>query len=183
MGRGGARSTRLDSRRVGRVAGRGGAAYDHIGSTSVPGLSAKPFLDVQVRVLPLPQRDEAARRLATIGLVPALGSRPDSPGVTFDLPRGAANVPAEVWQKLLFVAEDGSAILHVRRRDSPWGQHTVLFRDFLRAHDAERDRYAALKRQLAVENRGKPDYDDYTRAKTQYFDEIQPRFEAWASDR
>lgn len=161
------------------LSGGGDAVVDHIGSTSVPGLAAKPFLDLQVRILPLPGDDELVPRLAPLGWVRATGSRPDSPGVERDLPRGAEDVSDEVWEKSLFFHGAERAVLHVRRADSPWGRYTVGFRDWLRAHDGERDRYEALKRRLAAREEGKADYDDYTRAKTAYFDDVQEVFERW----
>lgn len=157
------------------------AVVDHIGSTAVPGLAAKPFLDLQVRILPLPGDDELVPRLAPLGWERATGSRPDSPGVARDLPRGAVDVSDEVWVKSLFVHRAERAVLHVRRADSPWGRYTIAFRDWLRANDGERDRYEALKRRLAAREEGKADYDDYTRAKTSYFDDVQEAFECWES--
>ncbi|WOF23412.1 GrpB family protein [Microbacterium betulae] len=159
------------------------ARFDHIGSTSVPGLAAKPFVDLQVRILPLPSEEDLAARLGAIGYVRAQGSRPDSPGVHRDIPRGDETVPDEVWTKRLFVIEDGSVILHIRRSDSPWGRYAVWFRDWLRAHPDARDRYESVKRRLSAENRGKADYDDYTRAKTAFFDEVQDAFSSWARAR
>src|SRR5512145_2589660 len=64
------------------------AAFDHIGSTSVPGLAAKPFIDLQVRILPLPSHADLVPRLAPIVLEQARGALPDSPGVARDIPRG-----------------------------------------------------------------------------------------------
>src|SRR5262245_12630034 len=156
------------------------AAYDHIGSTSVPGLAAKPYLDLQVRILPLTSHDELAVRLAPLGLERALGSRPDSPGVSRDGPCGDEDVPDEVWEKRLYVHRGDGVILHIRRADSPWGRHTVWFRDWLRAHPAERLRYEETKRRLSEQNSGKADYDDYTRAKSAYFDDVWRSFVAWA---
>ncbi len=157
------------------------AQLDHIGSTSVPGLAAKPFLDLQVRILPLPEEAELIDRLEPIGYQRAPGARPDSPGVHRDIPRGGEDVPPEVWQKRLFVCADVPAILHVRRLDSPWGRYTVAFRDWLRANPDQRDRYARVKTALAEENRGKADYDDYTLAKTAFFDEVQDAFAAFSA--
>jgi len=157
------------------------AEFDHIGSTSVPGLAAKPFLDLQVRILPLPSDVELSSRLVEIGFQRAQGARPDSPGVHCDTPRGDETVPHEVWEKSLFFAAGASAILHVRRMDSPWGCYTVWFRDWLRAHPDARYRYEAAKRELAEANTGKADYDDYTRAKTVFFDQVQSVFTAWAN--
>jgi dephospho-CoA kinase len=159
------------------------AAYDHIGSTAVPGLAAKPFIDLQVRIIPLPPDDLLVDRLHPLGYRRAQGSRPDSPGVYRDIPRGEPAVDDAVWQKSLLVNEAEKVILHIRRSDSPWGLYTVWFRDWLRAHPSERDRYATLKRMLSAQNEGKADYDDYTRAKTAFFDEVQSEFEAWARPR
>lgn len=162
------------------IPGAASARFDHIGSTSVPGLAAKPILDLQVTVLPLPGDDELERRLRPLGYHRAAGSRPDSPGVYRDLPRGSATVNDEVWEKSLFVNEDGTTIVHIRRADSPWASYTVWFRDWLRAHPRQRERYEAIKRDLAAQNAGKPDYDDYTHAKTAFFDRVQGEFEQWA---
>nr|WP_205706949.1 GrpB family protein [Kineococcus vitellinus] len=162
-------------------------ALEHIGSTSVPGLAAKDYVDLQVRVRELPEPggdfDEA---LASIGFVPAVGARPDSPGVHRDVPRGSEVVPDELWCKRLFVHDvDGprAAILHVRSSASPWARYTVWFRDWLRAHPAARDRYASFKAGAAAEHAGDADFDDYTRAKAAFFDEVQEQFEAWGRSR
>ena len=156
------------------------ATFDHIGSTSVPRLRAKPYLDLQIRIDPLPAEEALTACLAPLGYRRARGARPDSPGVDRDLPRGDEDVPDAVWEKLLYFAAQEQAILHVRRTDSPWGRYTVWFRDWLRAHPPERQRYEAVKTRLSAQNAGKADYDDYTRAKTAYFDEVQPVFTAWA---
>ncbi|WP_194763147.1 GrpB family protein [Microbacterium sp. UFMG61] len=158
-------------------------SLDHIGSTSVPGLPAKPLLDLQLRISPLPDDVDLCRRLEPLGYVRARGSRPDSPGVDRDQPRGSVTVDPAVWEKSLFWHEGEQAILHIRRSDSPWGLYTVWFRDWLRAVPEARDRYAAEKRRLSVEQIGKPDYDDYTRAKTGFFDLVQSEFESWAAAR
>jgi dephospho-CoA kinase len=112
---------------------------------------------------------------------PCQGSRPDSPGVYWDLPRGSTEVHGAVWAKSLFVNEDATVILHIRRADSPWASHTVWFRDWLRAHPTHRQEYEMVKRDLSAQNAGKSDYDDYTRAKTAFFDHVHDHFERWAS--
>lgn len=161
--------------------GSDAARLDHIGSTSVSGLVAKPILDLQVRISPLPSEEDLIARLEPLGYIRARGSRPDSPGVDRDLPRGSIQVDPVVWQKLLFWHEDAQAILHVRRADSPWGLYTIWFRDWLRARPDARRRYEAVKRTLSAQQVGKADYDDYTRGKTAFFDDVQAEFEAWAS--
>jgi len=156
------------------------SVFDHIGSTSVPGLLAKPLVDLQVRMSRLPDPAELDHPLLEIGFRPHAGARDDSPGVHRDSPRGSEQVPEHVWEKRLFTASDPDTVLHVRRLDSPWGRHTVMFRDWLRAHPAEVDRYAEIKQSLAREHADDPDFDNYTRAKTVYLDLVQEQFETWA---
>lgn len=157
-------------------------SYDHIGSTAVPGLAAKPYIDLQIRVRELVDARRFDEALAPVGFVPAIGARPDSPGVYRDHPRGSHVLPDEVWRKRLFVHDiDGplAAILHIRLSASPWGSYTVWFRDWLRTHPTARDRYAEFKATAAIQHASDADYDDYTRAKTQFFDQVQNEFEAW----
>jgi dephospho-CoA kinase len=161
-----------------------GTTFEHIGSTAVPGLSAKPIIDLQMQVPEL--RHDAAfdEALRSVGFRPAEGSRPDSPGVYRDLPRGRETVAGDVWDKRLFVRPDPGqpSILHIRKALSPWGRYTILFRDWLRAHPAQRSRYQQTKLALADAHAGDPDYDDYTRAKTDYFDRVQAEFEGYGAD-
>jgi len=158
--------------------------FEHIGSTAVPGISAKNTIDLQIQVPTLPSYEELDAGIGSLGFVQATASRPDSPGVYRDLPRGSENVDDEVWEKrLYFRPGNPPVILHVRRLDSPFGRYTLWFRDWLRDNDAQRDRYEQVKQQLAVLHASDPDYDDYTRGKTTYLDEVQPTFEAWARRR
>ncbi len=68
----------------------------------------------------IPPADILDPALREIDLLPHVGSRPDSPGVRRDHPRGSLQEPDEVWEKRLFTAEDPATVLHVRRSDSPW---------------------------------------------------------------
>jgi GrpB-like predicted nucleotidyltransferase (UPF0157 family) len=159
-----------------------GESFEHIGSTSVPGLVAKPVIDLQVVVSELPPRDLLDQALAPTGFVPTTGSRPDSPGVYRDIPRGSEQVPDGVWRKRLFIHDidgPGAAILHIRLSTSPWGRYALWFRDWLRAHPEARERYASFKAGAAAAHAGDADFDDYTRAKTAYFDEVHEQLETW----
>ncbi|MGX1694818.1 GrpB family protein [Microbacterium keratanolyticum] len=162
------------------LSGTGTASFDHIGSTAVPGLAAKPLIDLQVQILPLPDKAALIERLAPLGFVRTRGSRPDSPGVDRDIPRGSTITDSVVWNKSLFWSEKHQAILHIRRTDSPWGQYTVWLRDWLRANSEARERNESVKRALSAQQIGKADYVDYTRAKTAFSDEVQAEFEGWA---
>ncbi|WP_405140268.1 GrpB family protein [Nocardia sp. NBC_01388] len=154
--------------------------YEHIGSTAVPGLAAKPIVDLQVRMPVLPPMMQLAEVLAPTDFEPATGARPDSPGVLRDIPRPGKVGRGELFDKRLLHCREQAAILHVRRSDSPFAEFVVLVRDWLRAHPEEADRYGAHKRALAARHAADPDYDDYTRAKSAFYDEIEPRMRQWA---
>lgn len=159
-------------------AGAGRAECVHVGSTAVPGLAAKPFLDLQVTVDALPAEATLTAAWAPLGLVRARGSRPDSPGVSFDIPRPGSD--PRFHEKLLFVGEEPTAdavvegvIVHVRLRESAFAAFVLSFRDWLRGDHEARAEYEALKRELAEEHASAADYDDYTRAKTAFMDRAQ----------
>ena len=154
--------------------------YDHIGSTAVPGLRAKPFIDLQLGVVPVPEEGSPVDGvLAAAGFVPALGARPDSLGVQRDEVRVPGPAPAEAYRKRLYVRYDPGqpAILHVRRLGAPWWSYTVQFRDWLRANPAGRRAYEEMKQRAADAHASDGDFDDYTRAKTAFFNRVQADYE------
>jgi len=112
------------------LAEHGGVLYDlaHIGSTSVPGLVAKPCIDIVARIHPLPPPAHTLAALAALGY-------------TY---RGEHGVPGRHY---LHRADE--VHLHVVSFDTEHYAHHVLFRDLLRDHAPSRDRYAALKTSLA----------------------------------
>lgn len=130
------------------------AAVHHIGSTAVPGLLAKPRIDVQVEVEDL---DEGARRLAAVpGLVAVPGN--------------------DDRRKRFLRGED--VHVHVRQPGEFSGQAALLLRDFLRADDAARDRYAAVKERLAA--RPWVSVDAYADAKGDVVWSLLRSADAWA---
>ncbi|UYO98603.1 GrpB family protein [Microbacterium sp. M28] len=171
--------------RAGLAAGSlpAGSAIEHIGSTAVPGLAAKPFLDLQLLVTQIPEPSRLESALRDAGFVRALGSRPDSPGVHTDIPRPGCS--GDRHEKVLLFADtsempdpiDG-VILHVRRADSPFADFVRAFRDWLRADPDARARYETTKRELAAGFADAADYDDYTRAKSAFMDDAQAAM-AW----
>lgn len=111
---------------------------DHIGSTSVPGLAAKAIIDVQISVDDFDPFDELRDPIEELGLV----WKPDNPDRNKRFFRGRFRGPVTNG------APDVN--LHVRWAGSFSEQANLLFRDYLRTHDAARDRYAAFKRELAT---------------------------------
>lgn len=156
-------------------------SLDHIGSTSVPGLAAKPVIDLQLGVPGLNRLDGIEKALAAVGFVDVAASRPGSPGVLRDFARGRHAEAKDCWGKRLFASADPGrpAILHVRQIGWPWWGYTVEFRDWLRANPDARDDYQRMKLELAAAHASDVDYDQYTLGKTAWFDHHQPEFEAW----
>jgi GrpB-like predicted nucleotidyltransferase (UPF0157 family) len=140
----------------------------HIGSTSVPGLAAKPVIDVQVSIrdfrpwsrTDLVAPDEPAQNPSRehIGEDAALIDAVESTGL-----RWLGDWCLD-YRKWLFSRRDEVAVnCHVRRDGCPSQQQALLFRDHLRADAAARQRYEDVKRDLA--RREWPTVDDYADAK------------------
>jgi GrpB-like predicted nucleotidyltransferase (UPF0157 family) len=118
---------------------------DHIGSTSVQGLGAKPIVDIQVSVAEFEPMQPLAEAMARAGYI----WRRDNPELT----------------KRYFRETPGAPRCHVHiRRAGSWNeQWSLLFRDYLRAHPAAAADYEAVKRALAAKHRD--DRHAYTDAK------------------
>lgn len=155
------------------------ADVDHIGSTSVPGLAAKAILDLQVSVASLDAVDDALR---AAGFVNVQQIVPDAPGVRSDNPRGS-DAGGDQWEKRLYAGVDAAqrTIVHVRRVGAANWRYALLFRDWLRSDDEQRDAYARVKVDLADAHHSDADFDDYARAKDYWFDSAYEASEAWAA--
>lgn len=108
---------------------------DHIGSTSVPGLAAKPVIDIQISVASLEPLDPFRAPLEGLGHV----YRAANPHRTKRYFREPPDLPR--------------THIHVRRAGSWSEQFALLFRDHVRDHPEVAERYAYLKRELAVRHR------------------------------
>ncbi|MDR1596007.1 MAG: GrpB family protein [Puniceicoccales bacterium] len=99
----------------------------HIGSTSVPGLSAKPKIDI---IAVAKDRNKAMADLENVGY----------------LYRGEWNIPLQGG----FVKRENTNVnLHVFfDPDHPEIELNLKFRDYLRTHHSARDEYAAIKREI-----------------------------------
>lgn len=128
-------------------------AVQHIGSTSVPGLSAKPVIDVQVEVNDLERVvDEVVPPLLAAGYEfiwrPSIGERE----------------PFYAW----FLKRDGSGRrthhIHMVKPDEA-SEARVLFRDHLRTNVQDAEHYERVKHELA--QRHGNDREAYTKGKTE----------------
>ncbi len=140
---------------------------DHIGSTSVPGLPAKDLIDIQVTVTDLSVARSAAERARLAGFVHV-------PGSWTGMDRFGVEHPEEVAVD----ADPGRPTnVNFRPVTAPVWRATLLFRDWLRTDDSERDAYAAMKLGLT----GAPaNVDDYGEAKMPWIHDALARAETWA---
>jgi GrpB-like predicted nucleotidyltransferase (UPF0157 family) len=132
---------------------------DHVGSTSVPGLAAKPIVDLQVSVRSLQPMDAYRDPLRSVGYEYFEWLNEDS----VDEYPYFAKPPEPPRSFHIHVAESGS---HLERRH-------LAFRDWLRAHPEDAAAYERLKRDLAT--RDWETMDDYANAKSEFIEAVTAR--------
>jgi GrpB-like predicted nucleotidyltransferase (UPF0157 family) len=133
---------------------------DHIGSTAVPGLDAKPIIDVQISVTAFEPIEVFKDPLEGLGYVYRAGN-------TERTKRYFREAPGR-----------RRTHIHVRRAGSFSEQVPLLLRDYLRHHDRAAAGFAAVKRRLA--ERFRHDRAGYTDAKTPYVWELIRQADEWA---
>ncbi len=131
--------------RLETVLGGSAVRIEHIGSTAVPGLAAKPIIDVQVSVDDVENEDRYVPAIESLGLP----LRAREPGHRYFRPPPGTPRVVQV---------------HVCEAGSRWEQQHLIFRDHLRDHPETRDAYATLKTELA--GRFRNDRLAYNEAKT-----------------
>lgn len=125
----------------------GNVELEHVGSTAVPGLAAKPILDVMIGV----ESFNAAE-----GLVPLI----EALGYTC---LGAYGIEGRLFFR---TPEPCTHHLHLVEKAGKFWQDEILFRDYLRSHAGAGKAYVALKRELAVTFAN--DRSSYTAAKGEF---------------
>ena len=144
-----------------RALGDGVVRLEHIGSTAVPGLAAKPVLDLLAGAPALAVFEAAVPRLAALGFV------------------YRAAYEAQLPERRYFVRDAGllpRVHLHGCVDGGPFWRRHLAFRDALRAQPAVAAEYAALKRTLA--QRHAHDREAYTDGKTAFVDAVVARWSA-----
>ena len=134
---------------------------DHIGSTSIPGLAAKPIIDVQISVLDFEPTDAYRLPIEGLGFV----FRERNP----DLTKRYFREPLDLRERRTHI--------HVCRAGSWREQFALLFRDYMRVHGEDAQRYAELKYRLAEQYL--EDRLGYTDAKGPFMWEIMAKADKW----
>jgi len=119
-----------EAARIRAVLGDAAVRVEHVGSTSVPGLAAKPIIDILLAVPDSADEQTYAPALEAAGYVLRI-REPD-------------------WfEHRLFTGPDTTINLHMFTVGAAEIDRMLLFRDWLRANDADRDAYLQVKRDLA----------------------------------
>ncbi len=133
-------------------------ALEHVGSTAVPGLGAKPIIDIMPGLRQLSDARGCIEPLAAIGYEYV-------PEYENELPerRYFRKGPPEGRTHHVHMVENATEF---------WQRH-LLFRDYLRTHPETAEEYEALKHSLAREHR--TDRDAYTNGKTPFIEAVVER--------
>jgi GrpB-like predicted nucleotidyltransferase (UPF0157 family) len=129
---------------------------EHIGSTSVPGLAAKPIIDILVVVVDITAEEDYLEPLTAAGYE----LRVREPG----------------HRMVRTSARD--VHIHILESDDPAGYDYLLLRDHLRTDAADRELYESTKKELAA--RDWPDMNAYADAKAGVIEAIKHRARARA---
>ena len=131
----------------------------HIGSTSIPGIVAKPVIDILGVVPAIGDIDAHQHQLAAVGY------------------EGLGEFGISGRRYFRKTAPDGARThhLHVFAAGSAAIDRHLDFRDYLRAFPAEAAGYAELKQKLAAQYTG----EDYSEGKTDFIRAIEQRAAAW----
>ncbi|MDD4187718.1 MAG: GrpB family protein [Bacilli bacterium] len=125
---------------------------EHIGSTAIPGLSAKPIIDISVGVNKLTDFNKVKEKFLNF----PYSIKEDSPIDEILIRKGSVN--------------NRTHFIHVMEIDSPRYKNTLLFRDYLNSNKDELLKYENLKKELAEK------YHDnrimYTSSKNDYISDI-----------
>lgn len=147
-----------EKRLLGSVVGQDVGVIEHVGSTSVVGLAAKPIIDIMVGLYDFSLAD------ALVPGVVGLGYK--------YVPEYEDVMPFRRYFKR---GTGGGATHHVHmvaKGGEFWERH-LLFRDYLRAHPEVAAEYAALKKGLAA--REWNDRSEYTDAKTAFIKDVEEK--------
>lgn len=156
------RTFQAEADEIRRILGQEVVAVHHIGSTSVPNLSAKPIVDLLVVVRDIEKIDAFNEMMSRLGY----------------LAKGENGIPGRRY----FIKGDEvhrTHHIHIFQTGHPDIERHLNFRDYLIAHPEEAQAYGRLKQELA--RRFPTDIDSYIAGKDEFVKEIDRKAQAWKS--
>ncbi|SDY32108.1 MULTISPECIES: GrpB family protein [Bacillaceae] len=132
--------------------------FEHFGSTSVPGMNAKPVIDMMCLVKDIKKIDSFNERMRILG---------------YDVAGEWGIQGRRLFRK---GGENRTHHIHVYQYDNPQIRRHLVLRDYLRTHPDEIEKYRSFKEELAEQ------YDDtafYSKAKKPFVKELEQRALNW----
>ncbi len=132
----------------------------HIGSTAIPGINAKPIIDILVVVRDISNSAQLEQAMTNLGYTA----------------KGEAGIPG----RLFFIKgteESRSHHVHMFQDGHPEIQRHLDFVAYLATHPEDAQRYSDMKEGLAL--RFPTDIDSYTEGKTELIRELDERARSW----
>ena len=135
----------------------------HIGSTAIPGICAKPIIDMLAVVADLAAVDQLSARMESLGYEPM----------------GEFGIAGRRYFRRNNAAGDRTHQVHTFPSGSEHIQRHLAFRDFIRAHATIAGQYAELKQRLAEAH--PHDMNAYMDGKDGFIKEMETRALAWVA--
>jgi GrpB-like predicted nucleotidyltransferase (UPF0157 family) len=150
---------------LGNIFGTKALAIEHIGSTSVPGMSAKPVVDVALVVEKIESFDKEKEEMTKLGY------------------ESKDNYIAP--ETIIFFKTDDTGVktenIHVCSKNSDRAIHLLASRDYLRTHPERAQQYSDLKDELY--KKFPDDYVAYREAKRDFVNETEALTKEWLGER
>src|SRR3989442_9032461 len=143
--------------------GEWAADIQHVGSTAIPGIAAKPIIDIAVHLRALVDALQCITPLVELGYE-SLGEF-GIPGRIYFRKLTDSPLPGQTYG-----GAGRTHQIHMYERTNEQYEKQVVFSDCLRAHADAAQEYEALKRQLAVRHEG--DVEAYALAKSEFVLEV-----------
>lgn len=138
-------------------------AVHHIGSTAIPGISAKPIIDILLEVREVERLDDLGPEMAGLGYEG----------------KGEFGLPG---RRYFAKTTDGRRThqIHAYTTGNPELERHLAFRDFMISHPENAEAYGRLKERLAKEA---ADIESYMDGKDAFIKEMERRALAWSRAR
>jgi len=133
----------------------------HVGSTAVPGLAAKPIIDIMPIVRDIEQVDSLNEAMIALGYEP----------------KGELDIPGRRFFVKYNERGERTHHVHAYEADNPEVARHLDFRDYLIAYPNVAAQYAELKQALAKQFRH--DRENYTNSKTPFIRDIEQKARQW----
>ena len=145
-----------------RIFGDELAEIHHIGSTSIPGMFAKPQIDILILVKDFSKVKNLYEKMAKVGFTPR--------GTEY------VGIGDEYFTE---DAVDGTRLtsVHVFQKGEHKGKDILDFRNYLRTHKKDRNLYISVKKDLY--SKYSDNYAEYDGGKANVIQEIKKRVAAW----